>query len=65
MKSTNIPMRRCIGCMQSKPKQELDRYTLVDGHYELDSNKVAPGRGVYICKGSDECQAKAKKRGRF
>ncbi len=41
------------------------RYTLVNGQYEMDPKNVAPGRGVYICKGSDECLAKAKKRGKI
>ncbi len=33
-----IPMRRCIACMQSKPKCEL-----------IKINPDMPGKGKYIC----------------
>ena len=55
-------MRRCIGCMKSRPKQELNRYTLKEDGYILDEKYLAPGRGIYVCKGSEECLKKAKKR---
>lgn len=33
-----VPMRRCIVCMQSKPKSEL-----------IKLNPYEPGKGRYIC----------------
>ena len=43
-----LPMRRCIGCMQSKPKEELIRV-------------LPTGRGAYICK-DEKCLNKAIKK---
>lgn len=67
MKNRSIPMRRCAGCGQSKPKDELDRYYIrpMDKCYLYDETGTAPGRGTYICKGSEECLKKASKRRRM
>jgi len=65
MNEKNIPMRRCVGCFQSRPKDELTRYTLTKDGYVMDIEKIAPGRGVYICTDSPECYEKAKKRKRI
>ena len=43
-----LPMRRCIGCMQSKPKEELIRI-------------LPTGRGAYICN-DEKCLNKALKK---
>ena len=43
-----LPMRRCIGCMQSRPKEELIRI-------------LPTGRGAYICK-DEKCLNKALKK---
>ncbi|MBQ2161355.1 MAG: YlxR family protein, partial [Firmicutes bacterium] len=61
-----IPLRRCIGCNQSKPKEELDRYVIrpMEKIYLYDPTGKAPGRVAYICKGSEECLKKAIKRKR-
>ncbi|MFR7990139.1 MAG: RNase P modulator RnpM [Anaerovoracaceae bacterium] len=56
-----IPMRRCIGCMESKPKKELIRIACYEGELTLDTTGRAKGRGVYLCR-SRECMEKAKKR---
>ena len=57
-------MRRCIGCMESKPKEELIRIAWYEGSLSLDPTGKAKGRGVYICK-SQSCLRKAVKKGAF
>ncbi len=59
-----IPMRRCIGCMESKPKQELYRIAYYEGQLSADLTGRAKGRGVYLCR-DPECFARAKKRNAF
>lgn len=54
-------MRRCIGCMESKPKQELIRIACYEGKLSVDPVGKAKGRGVYLCKNPD-CVAQAKKK---
>ena len=50
MKVKKIPMRRCVGCMQSKPKKELIRIVGdKEGNIMLDTTGKAQGRGVYLC----------------
>ena len=61
MKTRKTPMRRCIGCMESKPKNELIRIACYEGKLTLDETGRAPGRGVYLCK-SGKCAAIAKKK---
>lgn len=62
MKQRKIPMRRCAGCMQSRPKKELIRIvSLGEGHISLDLTGKANGRGVYLCPDSS-CFQKAKKK---
>jgi len=48
-----VPMRRCIGCMQSKPKPEL-----------VKINPQEPGKGQYICN-NEKCIAIAIKKKRL
>jgi len=55
------PMRRCVGCMESKPKGELLRIVSADGKPALDPTGKANGRGVYLCR-SAGCFDSAKKR---
>ena len=54
-------MRRCVGCMKSKPKQELIRITCYEGNVSVDPTGKARGRGVYLCRSAD-CLAKAEKK---
>lgn len=56
-----IPMRRCVGCMESKPKTELVRIAGFEGKASMDLTGKAKGRGVYLCK-NEECSLKAKKK---
>ncbi len=65
MKERKVPMRRCIGCMESKEKKELIRLTAYEGEIKADPTGRARGRGAYICIGSPECLKKAFKRNSF
>ena len=62
MKTRKIPMRRCVGCMESFPKKELIRVVHTqDDHFLLDPSGKASGRGAYLC-GKTECLKKARKK---
>ena len=64
MKDRKVPMRRCVGCMESKEKQYLVRIAGYENEVTLDLTGRAKGRGAYLCKGSVECLEKAyNKRG--
>ncbi len=53
-----IPMRRCLGCMESKPKKELIRIVKSqEGDISLDKTGRKNGRGAYFCD-SKECLEK-------
>ncbi len=61
MKQKKIPMRRCCGCNEQKPKKELIRVVRsAEGEITLDLTGKASGRGAYICN-SLECLKKARK----
>lgn len=61
MKQKKIPMRRCCGCNEQKPKKELIRVVRSsDGEISLDLTGKASGRGAYICNNL-ECLKKARK----
>lgn len=62
MKDRKIPMRRCVGCMTSKEKQELVRIAGFEGELSLDLTGRAKGRGAYLCKSNPDCWEKAYKR---
>lgn len=65
MPQKKIPMRRCLGCMESKPKKELIRVVRSsEGELSIDFTGKKNGRGAYICK-SRECFQKAVKSKRF
>ena len=64
MKDKKIPMRRCVGCMTSKEKQELVRIAGFEGELSLDLTGKKSGRGAYVCKSSD-CLKKARKKRAF
>ena len=61
MKQKQIPMRKCTGCGEQKPKKELVRVVKTpDGEVLLDLTGKASGRGAYICNNA-ECLKKARK----
>lgn len=61
MKVRKIPLRRCNGCGESKPKKELVRVVRAsDGTVALDLTGKLSGRGAYVCPNA-QCLAKARK----
>ena len=61
MAEKKIPMRKCLGCNEMKPKKELIRAVKSpDGEISIDLTGKKSGRGAYIC--SDKaCLRKARK----
>lgn len=71
-----IPMRKCTGCGEMKPKRELIRVVKApdikdengnvtkSGEVSLDLTGKKSGRGAYVCK-SAICFEKARKARRF
>ncbi len=56
-----IPMRKCVGCGEMKPKKELVRIVrLPEGEILVDDTGKKSGRGAYICRNT-ECLKKARK----
>lgn len=56
-----VPMRRCLGCMESFPKKELIRVVRQpDASVILDFRGKVSGRGAYVCRSTD-CLKKAEK----
>ena len=56
-----IPMRKCIGCQESKAKKDLVRMVKPkDGDIFIDPTGKSNGRGAYICR-SLSCLKKARK----
>ena len=56
-----IPMRKCVGCGEMKPKKELMRILKTEtGEFLVDADGKKNGRGAYICR-SVECLRKAVK----
>lgn len=61
MQQRKIPLRRCTGCNEQKPKKELVRIVRSpQGEIALDRVGKMPGRGAYLCP-SAQCLAKARK----
>ncbi|MCQ2749119.1 MAG: YlxR family protein [Clostridia bacterium] len=49
-----IPLRKCLGCNEMKPKKELMRIVKnKEGEVFIDKTGKANGRGTYVC--STEC----------
>lgn len=63
MKKRKIPLRQCIGCMESKPKKELIRIVKTkDGEMKVDKIGKVAGRGAYICNNIECFKIAHKKR---
>ena len=61
MPTRRIPMRKCTGCNEMKPKKELVRVVRSpEGEVSLDLTGKKPGRGAYVCRDA-ECLVKARK----
>lgn len=45
-----IPLRKCLGCNEMKPKKDLMRIVKTkEGEVFIDETGKANGRGTYIC----------------
>ena len=65
MQQKKIPMRKCTGCNEMKPKKELVRIVRSpEGEISVDLTGKKSGRGAYICR-SGQCLAAAKKANRL
>ena len=61
MQQKKIPLRKCTGCNEMKPKKELVRIVKSpDGDIRVDLTGKSAGRGAYICR-SVGCLAAAQK----
>ena len=62
MPTRRIPMRKCTGCNEMKPKKELVRVVRSpEGEISFDLTGRKPGRGAYVCR-SAECLGLAVKK---
>ena len=61
MAEKKIPLRKCTGCGEMKPKKELIRVLkTTESEIVLDKTGKKNGRGAYLCN-SIECLRKAGK----
>lgn len=61
MQQKHIPLRKCTGCGEMKPKKELVRIVKdPEGAISLDCTGKKAGRGAYICP-DEACLAAARK----
>ena len=65
MAEKKIPMRKCLGCNEMKPKKELIRAVKSpEGEISLDLTGKKARRGAYICR-NENCYNMARKAKRF
>jgi hypothetical protein len=61
MQQKKVPMRKCVGCGEMKPKKELVRIVRTpEGEITADPTGKKSGRGAYVCL-DPECVKKAEK----
>ena len=59
-----IPLRKCVGCGEMKPKKELLRVLRTEEEgFVLDTTGKKNGRGAYICYSRDCFQKAVKNKG--
>ena len=64
-KVKKIPLRKCMGCMESFPKKELIRVVRTpENEVCVDLTGKKSGRGAYICR-NPECLKRARKQRRL
>lgn len=58
-----VPLRKCTGCGEMKPKKDLVRVVKSpEGEISLDLTGRKPGRGAYVCRSAACLQAARKAR---
>ena len=61
MAEKKIPLRKCTGCGEMKPKKEMIRVLkTTESEIVLDKTGKKNGRGAYLCN-SPECFKQARK----
>ena len=61
MVTRKVPVRRCVGCGEGKPKKELVRIVrTAEGEISVDLTGKKSGRGAYVCP-DPACLARARK----
>ena len=61
MQNKKVPLRKCTGCGEMKPKKELVRVVKTpEGEISLDPTGKMNGRGAYLCK-DPQCLRKEQK----
>ncbi|MBR0130116.1 MAG: YlxR family protein [Firmicutes bacterium] len=63
MTERKVPMRKCVGCGDSRPKREMLRIAYIDGKLRIDPSGKAGGRGTYICSDPACAELAFKKNG--
>lgn len=59
-----IPLRKCVGCGEMKPKKEMLRILRTeDEGFVLDATGKKNGRGAYLCQCADCFQKAVKSKG--
>ena len=58
--SKKVPMRTCMGCRISKPKEELLRIARSGDNICVDTSGTIAGRGAYVCP-DEKCHALLRK----
>ena len=65
IKEHRLPIRKCTGCNEHFPKNELVRILRTpEGSIVVDAAAKMSGRGAYICKNAD-CLKKARQKKRL
>lgn len=64
MSNKKIPMRKCVGCGEMKPKKEMLRVLrTTEEEFVLDTTGKKNGRGAYLCCSKDCFQKAVKNKG--
>lgn len=64
MSNKKIPMRKCVGCGEMKPKKEMLRILrTTEEEIVLDATGKKNGRGAYLCCSLDCFQKAVKNKG--
>ncbi len=58
------PLRTCVGCRKVAVQDELLRVVVVESG-EIRIGRHLPGRGAWICRGSEQCVDQALRKGGF
>ncbi|MBP5158875.1 MAG: YlxR family protein [Lachnospiraceae bacterium] len=64
MNTRKIPLRKCTGCGEMRPKKEMLRIVrTTEGEFETDLTGKKNGRGAYICRDRACLELAAKNKG--